>query len=165
MDNMKTFCNIKPGLFILIGMSLLFFMACSKKKKNTAVVTNTSALTATQKLEAAIDARVGVFKIIGTVDTAVYLPSDIKTISISKISPSKIRITANNFSMGVFEFDVQNGATVSNGVVSGSDDGKAIGYSGPSPLGQIIFSCDESDNMALVVAGVGINSVSISGTK
>jgi hypothetical protein len=162
---MKTFCKNSQALIVVIGFCLLFFIGCSKKKNNTAVVTNSSALTATQKLEAAIDARVGIFKIVGTVDVAVYLPSDNKTITITKISPSKIRIIANNFSMGVFEFDVQNGVTVSNGVVSGSDDGKAIGYSGPSPLGQIIFSCDETDNIALVVAGTGINSVSISGTK
>jgi hypothetical protein len=162
---MKTFCGKNQAIIVVIGICLLFFIGCSKKKNNTAVVTNSSALTATQKLEAAIDARVGIFKIVGTVDTAVYLPSDTKTISVSKISPSKIRIIANNFSMGVFEFDVQNGVTVSNGVVSGSDDGKAIGYSGSSPLGQIIFSCDESDNIALVVAGAGVNSVSISGTK
>jgi hypothetical protein len=160
---MKMFC-VKNRWLIVIGVCLLF-IACSKKKNNTAVVTNTSVLSATQKLEAAIDARIGVFKIIGTVDTAIFLLSDAKTINVSKISPSKIRITANNFSMGVFEFDVQNGATVSNGVVSGSDDGKAIGYTGFSPSGIITFSCDESDNIALVVAGTGINSVSISGTK
>jgi hypothetical protein len=161
---MKTFCKKNPALIVVLSICLLFFTGCSKKK-NTAVVTNTSVLSATQKLEAAIDARVGIFKIVGTVDTAVYLPSDNKTISVTKMSPSKIRIVANNFSMGVFEIDVQNGATVSNGIVSGSDDGKAIGYSGTSPLGQIIFSCDETDNIALVVAGTGINSVSISGTK
>jgi hypothetical protein len=161
---MKLFCIKNQVLTVVLGICLIFSIGCGKKK-NTAVVTNTSVLSATQKLEAAIDARVGIFKIVGTVDAAVYLPSDNKTISVTKISPSKIRIAANNFSMGTYEFDVQNGADVSNGVVSGSDDGKAIGYIGISPSGQIIFSCDETDNIALVVAGSGINSVSISGTK
>jgi hypothetical protein len=148
-----------------ISVLLLLMFSCSKKKKG-AVVANSSALTSLQKLEAAINARIGVFKITGNVDTNIYTPFDNKTVTVSKLSSSRIRVAADNFPMGIYEFDVQNGTTVSNGVVSGSDDGKAIGYVGTlSGIGNIIFACDESDNMSLVVTGVGINNVSIGGTK
>jgi hypothetical protein len=140
--------------------------ACSKSKKDKkAVVTNSTALSALEKLEAAINARVGIYGIVGTVDVAVYTNADNKQVSITKLTSSRIRIAPVNFSMGTFEFDVQNGTTVSNGAVSGNDDGKAIGYTGTLSNGNLTFSCDENDNMALVVLGAGINSVVISGNK
>ncbi len=163
---MKTIFIISAYLVIFcLVMSSLTSCGNKNKRKPTAVVTNSSVLTAGQKLESAIDERVGIFRIVGIIDNALYILSDNKTISISKIAPSKIRITANNFPMDVFEFEVQNGATVSNGVISGSDEGKAIGYSGLSAPGQIVFSCDEVDKMALVVSGNGASRVSISGSK
>jgi hypothetical protein len=150
----------------VIASGILILPACSKSKKDKkAVVTNATALSALEKLEAAINARVGIYNIVGTVDVTIYSNLDNKQVSITKLTPSRIRIAPINFSMGTFEFDVQNGATVSAGVVSGSDDGKAIGYTGVSPNGNITFSCDENDNMALIVLGSGINSVIISGNK
>jgi hypothetical protein len=163
MSIMKTTAKLISSIIMFV-MLLCMITACSKKKKG-AVVSNTSAISAIQKLEAAINARVGIFNVTGIVDVNVYTAFDGKQITITKLSPSKIRIQAVNFSMGVYELEVQNGATVSNGVVSGSDDGKAIGYNGPSPNGNITFSCEEDDDMALVVTGTGIHNVSIVGSK
>jgi hypothetical protein len=161
---MKT--SIKTiGLGLMIAFtSVLAITSCKKEKKED--VTPSPAPTASSaKISAAIDARIGTFTISGTVDTAVYTSSDAKKITITKVGDTKIKIAPVNFSMGIFEFEVKNGATVSGGVVSGNEDGKAIGYTGTSSVGQITFGCEEDNTFALVVSGTGINSVQIGGNK
>jgi hypothetical protein len=162
---MKTTLYICSYLFItyLVTTGLT---SCDKKKKPPVVVTNSSALTAGQKLEAAIDARIGTFNVFGTVDTNIYTPLSGKQVAITKSTASKIKVQAVNFTMNVFEFEVKNGTTVdASGNVFGSDNGRAIAYVGPSPFGQVIFTCDTTNNMVFSVSGTGINSVSLIGTK
>jgi hypothetical protein len=161
---MKT--SIKTiGLSLLIACtSVLTITSCKKEKKEEVAPAPTPAAS-TAKISAAIDARVGTFTIEGTVDTAVYTASNGKRITITKVGETKIRIAPVNFSMGTFEFEVKNGAVVSGGVVSGNEDGKAIGYTGSSSVGQITFGCEEDNTFALVVSGTGINSVQIGGNK
>jgi hypothetical protein len=162
---MKTTLYISAYLFIIyFVMSAL--TSCDKKKKTTAVVTNSSALTAGQKLEAAIDARIGTFNVFGTVDVNIYTLLDGKQLSITKSTPSRIKVKAVNFTMNEFEFDVKNGTTVdANGETFGSDDGKAIAYLGSSQYGKVIFACDTSNSMYFIVEGLGINNVSLIGSK
>jgi hypothetical protein len=161
---MKT--SIKTiGLSLLIACtSVLTITSCKKEKKEEVAPAPTPAAS-TAKISAAIDARVGTFTIEGTVDTAVYTASNGKRITITKVGETKIKIAPVNFSMGTFEFEVKNGAVVSGGVVSGNEDGKAIGYTGSSSVGQITFGCEEDNTFALVVSGTGINSVQIGGNK
>jgi hypothetical protein len=161
---MKT--SIKTiGLSLLIACTSVFTITSCKKEKKEEVAPAPTPAASTAKISAAIDARVGTFTIEGTVDTAVYTASNGKRITITKVGETKIKIAPVNFSMGTFEFEVKNGAVVSGGVVSGNEDGKAIGYTGSSSVGQITFGCDEDNTFALVVSGTGINSVQIGGNK
>jgi hypothetical protein len=158
--NMKTI-----GLSLLIACTSVLTITSCKKEKKEDVAPAPAPSASNAKVSAAIDARVGTFTIEGTVDTAIYTSSDSKRITITKIGETKIRIAPVNFSMGTYEFEVKNGATVSGGVVSGNEDGKAIGYTGPSSVGQITFGCEEDNTFALVVSGTGVNSVQIGGSK
>jgi hypothetical protein len=161
---MKT--SIKTiGLSLMIAFTSVLTITSCKKEKKAEVTPAPAPVASTAKISAAIDARVGTFTISGTVDSDIYSPGDGKQVTISKVGATKIKIAAVNFTMGTYEIEVKNGATVSGGVVSGNDDGKAIGYTGSSPVGQITFGCEEDNSFALVVAGTGINSVTIGGQK
>jgi hypothetical protein len=161
---MKT--NIKTiGLSLLIACTSVLTITSCKKEKKEEVAPAPVPSASNAKISAAIDARVGTFTISGTVDSDIYTSGDGKQVIISKIGETKIKIAPVNFSMGTFEFEVKNGATVSGGVVSGNEDGKAIGYTGNSSVGQITFGCEEDNSFALVVSGTGINSITIGGNK
>lgn len=153
--------------FIFIICLAFFVGGCNKNKNKKAVVANSAAVSASSKLEAAIDARLGIYKLeAGTINGITYSPLDAKQISITKVTPSKIRIApVGNLAMGTYEIEVTNGTSALNGNVIGSNDGKAIGYVGTLAVGQIIFGCEEDDSYALIVTGTGINSVSIGGSK
>jgi hypothetical protein len=157
--------SISLGL-ILACTSITTFTSCKKdKKEDVAPAPIPAPTSAAAKTSAAIDARVGTFIIVGVIDTAIYTKADGKKVTITKMGDTKIRISAVNFSMGTYEIEVKNGTTVTDGVVSGSDDGKAIGYVGNSASGKIVFACLEDNALALIVEGSGNNSVQIGGEK
>jgi hypothetical protein len=161
---MKT--NIKTiGLSFMIAFIGVLTITSCKKETKAEVAPAPATVSSTAKVSAAIDARVGTFIITGVIDSSIYTKADGKKVTITKLSDTKIRISAVNFSMGTYDIEVKNGTTVNEGVVSGSDDGKAIGYVGNSTSGKIIFACLENNVFALVVEGTGSNSVQIGGEK
>lgn len=151
---------------ILAFTSVLSITSCKKEKKaEVAPAPATPAATSTAKVSAAIDARVGTFKVTGIIDGNIYTAVDNKTLTVTKIGETKIKIAPVNFTMGTYELEVKNGTVVTEGVVSGSEDGKAIGYVGTTAVGKIIFACQENNTIALVVEGSGSNDVTLAGEK
>jgi hypothetical protein len=159
---MKTIVNTISKSLVVTVFSILLLASCKKEVKNDSPSSADNTASAA-KTSAAIDARVGTFTITGTVDGNIFTAADGKQITISKIGQTKIKIAPLNFTMAIIEFEVKNGASVSNGVVSGSEDGKAIGYTGSSNTGTIVFGCAEDNEMALVVSGS--SDISIAGSK
>jgi hypothetical protein len=165
---MKTVFFVSTNLILCLIMIITLPNCGTKKNKRKppVVVTNSSALTAGQKLEKAIDARVGEFSVFGRVDKDVFPIYGDKKLLVSKISASTIKVQAINFTMNEFEFVVKNGTKVdANGNVFGSEDGTAIAYTNNSPSGQIIFACDETNTLIFSIAGIGNNDISLIGTR
>ncbi len=126
------------SIAIIVTASLLVNTACSKKKEE-------------KRVEAAIDARVGTYKISGVNSSGPFFD---QTATVTKEGNTKVSISGAALGK-TYTFEVKNGGSVSDGAVSGNDEGKAIGYVG---AGGLVFGIEEDGGFGLIDPSAGLTA-------